>query len=47
VAYGGICGSDLHYWMHGARRRVHPAGADGDIAAQKVVVDRVWEEGSP
>ena len=18
VAYGGICGSDLHYWMHGA-----------------------------
>ncbi|MET0978573.1 MAG: alcohol dehydrogenase catalytic domain-containing protein, partial [Paeniglutamicibacter terrestris] len=18
IAYGGICGSDLHYWMHGA-----------------------------
>ena len=18
VAYGGICGSDLHYWLHGA-----------------------------
>ena len=44
VAYGGICGSNLHYWMHGARRRVHPAGADGDIAAQKVVVDRVWRK---
>ena len=23
IAYGGICGSDLHYWMHGA------AGASG------------------
>ncbi len=18
IAYGGICGSDLHYWLHGA-----------------------------
>ena len=26
VAYGGICGSDLHYWLHGA------AGAVSDRA---------------